>query len=143
MDSIILPATQDSLPAIRNYVFSTCSESALPEGLASKIDLVLEELIVNVCCYAYGNNKGNVTVVCRNENHKISLTISDRGMPFNPLENAAPEIHADIDQRKIGGLGIYLVKEMVDDIRYERNGDTNSISVTWILKPPSTRGHES
>ena len=82
------------------------------------INTALEEVFVNVAKYAY-DEKGTVEVSLSNDKSKVIFVFRDSGKPFNPLEKADPNINASSDEREIGGLGIFMVKKIMDEVHYE------------------------
>ena len=92
-----------------------------------QINLALEEILVNVARYAYSPNKGiiDISYEISDNPKKLRVIIKDKGKAFNPLEKEEPDLDASVQDRKIGGLGIYIVKNIVDDIKYERINDEN------------------
>ncbi len=124
--AVTLPAKVESLSEFTEKVLTRAREVALPEDKYNTLELCLEELVVNVCNYAYGDNEGDITVSCEVENeNKFTVEIRDSGVAFNPLELEKPDINADIEDRPIGGLGVFLVKNMTDDVQYLREDNQN------------------
>lgn len=99
----------------------------------NEIRIICEEILINIVNYAYIENKevGEMTIKYDFNIEKKQLLIDfiDYGIEFNPLEKENPDINADISERKIGGLGIFIVKQMVDDIEYIRINGTNILKV--------------
>ena len=89
------------------------------------LTLAVEEIFVNIAHYAYEGNKGSATVGIRFEGDDVEIVLTDRGIPYNPLERDDPDINANIEERDIGGLGIYMTKKSVDECHYERQGNSN------------------
>lgn len=88
-------------------------------SLAYTIRLVSEEIIVNILHYAYSQEtEGYLTLCLWDENEEIILEFRDGGIPFNPLDQEKPDTSLAPEQREIGGLGIFLVREMMDDVEY-------------------------
>ncbi len=88
-----------------------------------KINLAVEEIFVNIASYGYTDTKGLVTVKVANYKNEAEISFIDAGIPFNPLLKEDPNIHASSDERKIGGLGIFIAKNVMDEVRYEyKNG---------------------
>ncbi len=98
------------------------------------ITVALEEMFVNVCHYAYPEGPGKVTVGMTFHHNKIYIYLVDYGIPFNPLENEDPDVEAKLEDRKIGGLGIYMVKKSMDECRYERKGNQNRFIMSRRIK---------
>ena len=93
-------------------------------------ELILEELLVNIISYAYEEaGTGIIRVSANVEGSTVTLEFRDRGREFNPLEREAPDLEADIEDRPIGGLGIFLVMELASSVTYERAGDENVLRI--------------
>jgi len=93
------------------------------EQLQFKIRLCCEEAVQNVVDYAYGDGTGYLEAGTDRKEGKLLIFLKDAGVPFDPLEKKDPDITAGIEEREIGGLGIFLCKQMMDDISYSyRNG---------------------
>lgn len=90
----------------------------------------IDEAVTNVVMYAYPGNKGTVKIVFRKEADSIAVEITDHGRPFNPLQQPAPDTSASIEKRLIGGLGIHLMRHMMDSLSYRRQGDANCLTLS-------------
>ena len=92
-----------------------------------QINLALEEILANIANYAYPSKKGKIYISYEiNEDlNELKVVIKDNGEPFNPLEKEDPNFNLPVEKRKIGGLGIYIVKNMVDDVKYQRHNNQN------------------
>ena len=101
----------------------------LPQELNMPINLALEEAVSNVMLYAYPGKSGQVLVEC-DKSDKLVFTITDSGVPFDPTQQADPDITLSVEERAIGGLGIHLVRQLMDDIRYERKDNKNILTLT-------------
>ena len=104
----------------------------LPQELNMPINLALEEAVSNVMLYAYPGKSGQVLVEC-DKSDKLLFTISDSGIPFDPTQQEDPDVTQSADERPIGGLGIFLVRQIMDDIRYERKDNKNILTLTKKL----------
>ena len=131
MDIISLPARLESLKLFQDFTCHKLTGWGLPQALAPKVELILEELLTNVFNYAYpAGAEGEAELGCELKNGSLRFVIADWGAAFNPLDSPPPDLTNDIDARKVGGLGIFFVKEMVDAITYDRTGDRNILAVT-------------
>ena len=101
----------------------------LPQELNMPINLALEEAVSNVMLYAYPGKSGQVLVEC-DKSGKLVFTITDSGVPFDPTQQEEPDVTQNLDERPIGGLGIFLVRQIMDDIRYERKDNKNILTLT-------------
>ena len=102
------------------------------EALLFKIRLSVEEAVENIVRYAYEGGMGWIEVGTALDSEALLLTIDlrDAGIPFNPLEMPEPDITAPAEERKIGGLGIFLCKQLMDDIRYRYEDGCNILTMT-------------
>lgn len=104
----------------------------LPQELNMPINLALEEAVSNVMLYAYPGKSGQVLVEC-DKSDKLVFTITDSGVPFDPTQQEDPDVTQSAEDRPIGGLGIFLVRQIMDDIRYERKDNKNILTLTKKL----------
>ena len=99
-----------------------------------QLRLVLEEIIINVI--SHGSRDGRlacVRVSLRQDANVLRLELSDDGIAFNPLSASPPDVSLEIEDRPIGGLGVHLIRTMMDSISYRREGDWNRLLVTKTL----------
>lgn len=115
---------------------STAEHVPLAPALMSKIDLVLEEVLLNVMDYAYGSGgEGSMAVGCGLQNQTIfQIVVQDQGRPFNPLSQQPPDLTADIEHRMIGGLGVFLTKKMTDQLQYRYEDGRNILELGFQLQ---------
>lgn len=126
-----LPAELGQLPAFLDYVRRMAEVAGLPEDRAARLELAVEEALANVCGYAYADRARAGSVLCRVEIRPAGLTVEivDEGAPFDPLARPDPDTTFDLDRREPGGLGIFLVKRMVDELAYRREGERNVLVI--------------
>lgn len=99
--------------------------------LTFKVNLALEELVINIMDYGFEGGDHEIEITLISEDHRLILEISDTGKPFDPLTEApVPDVDAPMEDRPIGGLGIYLVRNMMDDMQYRRENDRNYLTLT-------------
>ncbi len=122
------PATVESLDEIVVWVDASLRPNGVAEPFIAKMTLVIEELFVNIVNYAYPDEPGSVNFTMYLD-PCLKLIISDTGVPFNPLEFSEPDVTLPIDDRNVGGLGIFLSKKLTDRITYERVNGTNVLTV--------------
>lgn len=97
--------------------------------LQFKIRLCIEEVVENIVSYAYKDGNGFVEVGTRIDDGVLEISFKDAGVKFNPLEKEDPDITLAIEDRPIGGLGIFLCKQMMDDIRYTYENGENRLTM--------------
>lgn len=132
MNKIRLPASLEQLNFVNEKLEEIMQDDLKP--LLSKTQLIVEELLANVCNYAYEGKKGSADFVCGkvsfDGNPYVMISIIDKGIPFDPFtEVIAPNLEASIEDRQIGGLGIFFVKEIATHYTYARIEDSNVVTI--------------
>jgi serine/threonine-protein kinase RsbW len=130
--TITLPAKLDSLYDFMGFVSSCARKHSFSNERITEIELALEEILVNIIKYAYKDCSldGDIEITCRlADAQSFVIEIVDSGMPFDILSVREPDITADIDERQIGGLGIFFVKRLMDDVRYRREENRNKLTL--------------
>jgi len=116
-----------------------CEELGSSIGLSDKsvfeINLALDELFTNIISYGFQDQqehiiKINITV----EGNQLQMKIEDDGVPFNPLASEPPDVQCGIEECQIGGLGIHLIRKLMDDIKYQRVADKNVLLLKRQIK---------
>jgi len=87
--------------------------------------VAVEEAFVNVCHYAYPGDEGKVELACGGDGDDFVVEITDNGVPFNVMTLPDPDTTSDVMERKIGGLGIYLIRKLMDNVSYQRKNGQN------------------
>jgi len=132
-----LPAQLASLDRFREFVDrSARAADAGPEVLL-KIEVVLEELLVNHALHAYGTGAGESEVACFCRPGFFCLEVVDEAAPFDPLQHTPPDLTLAPGDRPVGGLGIHMVRSLSDEIRYRREAGRNVIVVCFALASPA------
>lgn len=131
MEKITVEAATDNLQQVIDFATELLEMHDCPMKAVMQMELVIEEIFVNVSSYAYHPGVGDVTICVEfAENPSaVEITFIDGGKPYNPLEKDDPDTTLGIDEREIGGLGIFLVKKNVDDISYEYADGKNILRV--------------
>ena len=106
-----------------------------PDQMSYHIKLALEEVVMNVINYAYDDDEAHEFEVRVESNREhVVIDVIDDGQPFDPLqETAAPDVEASLEARSIGGLGVFLAKQLADSSSYERVGGRNRITVRHLI----------
>jgi len=128
--NIKLPAKLENLGRWMNGVSECARVQGFDEKKIGKIELALEEALVNICKYSYPDEPGDAEVSCKQDNGRFIIEIVDSGIPFDMTSLPAPDVTSSIEERKIGGLGIFLIKKMVNDVSYRREGNFNILKLT-------------
>ena len=128
---LILHNDIQQIPQLADFVETIASEKNLSQNLAMSLNLALEEAVTNVILYAYPKGSdGLVDVEAILKEHSLEFIISDSGVPFDPTAAPQADISLDLDERPIGGLGIYLVRQLMDQVTYQRLNEKNVLSMT-------------
>ena len=119
------------IPQLADFVETIAEEKHLDHSLTLSLNLALEEAVTNVIMYAYPKGTdGLVDIEAIIREHSLSFVISDSGQPFDPTAQPDADVSQSIENRQVGGLGIYLVRSIMDSVSYERNGGKNILSMT-------------
>ncbi|MBR4903246.1 MAG: ATP-binding protein [Selenomonadaceae bacterium] len=121
MEKITVEAVVENLQTVIDFATEKLEARDCPMKTSMQLELVIEEIFVNIANYAYHPETGVATFCMEFEENPsaVSMTFIDGGKPYNPLEKDDPDTTLDVDEREIGGLGIFLVKKNVDEISYE------------------------
>jgi sigma-B regulation protein RsbU (phosphoserine phosphatase) len=127
--SIVMRNDIQQIPTLAEWVESL----HIPDALNMTINLALEEAVTNVMLYAYPGENGKVLIEAEKTPQRITFTISDSGIPFDPTQRPEADITLPAEDRAIGGLGIHLVRQIMDDIHYERKDNRNILTLAKKL----------
>lgn len=131
-NALVLDANEENLYSAINFVNENLDSIGTSEGVKSQLDIAVEEIFVNIAKYAYGDEKGKAVIKFSfdEDTKTIALVFEDKGMPYNPLEKPDPDITLSANERKIGGLGIFMVKKFTDNMEYSYENETNILTIT-------------
>jgi serine/threonine-protein kinase RsbW len=134
MTTITLPARIDSLPRGLALVVECAVAAGFPPQRVTEIELAVEEALANICFYAYPESSGEIEVRCtQDETRHFLIEFTDSGIPFDILARPAPDLTGDVAQRQIGGLGIPLIRALMDNVTYHRKGARNILRLMALL----------
>ena len=141
MKEIKAPATLDSLRHFMQFVSEFAAAQQFPQARIREIELATEEAIMNILTHAYPTDcRGDIEVQCESLGDAgLTIRIVDTGIPFNPLSFTDPDLTAPITERNPGGLGVFLIRKMMDEIRYHRSENRNVLTFVARkreLRPP-------
>jgi anti-sigma regulatory factor (Ser/Thr protein kinase) len=120
--SIEVLAVPENIPQL--VAFSDSVEQALPLSIEQRylMRLAIEEISTNIIKYGYAHERpGPIQVACACQDERLCVIIRDRGQPFDPHDAPPPDLSGDLASRAIGGLGLYLVRELADDLSYRHD----------------------
>jgi len=122
------------LPTLTAMLARCGAQFRISETLVHQFELALDEIVTNIISYAYTDDATHlIRVDVGVVDGTMTAVVEDDGVPFNPLLRAAPDTTAGIEDRTIGGLGIHLVRELMDDVRYERVSGRNRLTIVKVL----------
>ena len=129
-DQLVLANKVSEVKRLNAFIKSVTDRLGLPPSTAGNIKLAVEEAVVNVIDYAYPKGiEGDVTVEADSNGKRLKIAISDSGMPFDPTEATRADTTLSVEERPVGGLGILLVRELMDSINYERQDGRNILTL--------------
>ena len=132
MVELIVPAKVEKLDEVILFINTNIEDICKNSVERATIDIAVEEVFVNIANYAYEKDTEGtaiIRVVVCEEKKEILLQFIDQGIPYNPLEQEAPDITLDLNERQIGGLGIFIVKESMDEVMYEYRDNSNILTM--------------
>lgn len=130
-----MQALMDNLPAWLQAISSEARSLGFDEKRIREIELAIEEALVNIVTYAYDEPGGMVRISSFIDETRSfwCIQITDEGKPFDIQSAGKPDLDAPLAERQIGGLGVYLIRKLMDDVRYERKGSRNVLTLSVRL----------
>jgi serine/threonine-protein kinase RsbW len=117
--SLIIKSDINEIPGISSVLESVMRDYDFPDEDILDTQLAVEEVITNIIAHGYGGDTGGeILVSCRAGREIVVIRIEDRAIPFNPLILPEPDLTDDLEDRKIGGLGIFLIRQVMDETEY-------------------------
>jgi sigma-B regulation protein RsbU (phosphoserine phosphatase) len=114
---------------------SFAEQFGIPPAIAATFHIIFDDLLNNVISYGFIDEQRHfIDISLELTANSLIVSIADDGVPFNPLAEATPDTKLSIEDRQMGGLGIHLVINMVDDISYRRTADKNVLTLTKSFK---------
>lgn len=123
------------VPQLAEWVEQLCEKYDLSPSAVFQLNLALEEAVVNVMNYAYPGQTGMPVMLsaCKCDDAMV-FTLEDNGLPFDPTASDEPDLSLPIEERPIGGLGIFLVRQIMTNVSYVRREDTNVLTMTYSIR---------
>lgn len=129
MKELRIDAKVDNLAAVQDFIGAFLEEAGCNMKTQLTIGVAVEEIFVNIASYAYGDHVGDALIQIEKAEGGVAITFVDTGIPYDPLAKEDPDITLSAAERQIGGLGIYMVKMSMDDMRYERRDNQNILTI--------------
>ena len=131
MKELTIPAKTGNLPMATGFVTKTLEEMGCPAKPMFQIEVSVDELFTNIASYAYPDGDGTATIrIDDSRKGAVTITFLDAGVPFDPLEHEDPDITLLVEDRPIGGLGIFMVRKTMDSVTYERRDGMNVVTIS-------------
>ncbi|PKN19033.1 MAG: ATP-binding protein [Deltaproteobacteria bacterium HGW-Deltaproteobacteria-6] len=128
-----MPARVESLHELLTFIRTEAEKRGFSESALNRIELVVEEALVNVFVHGYARDQGEVEIRCLvSDDPSLTIEIRDAGVSFDPLSLAAPDVESDLTKRRIGGMGVFFIRKMTDKVAYRREGDSNVLTMTFL-----------
>ncbi|MBR5748306.1 MAG: ATP-binding protein [Prevotella sp.] len=128
--NLILPNDVQEVPQLATFVDEVCEAVGMDMSTTMKMNLAIEEAVVNVMNYAYpAGTRGEVRIEAKSHESYVEFIISDDGTPFNPTEVKEADTTLSAEERNIGGLGIFLVKHYMDKVKYKYVNGQNVLTL--------------
>ncbi|NWG07859.1 MAG: ATP-binding protein [Chloroflexi bacterium] len=135
MKSVQFAAKFEFLDEIRDFVGTIAREGGFGDKDVYNIQLATDEAASNIIEHAYeGVSDGVLELSCGMKDDTITIILVDHGEPFDPSSIPMPDLKADLSERKIGGLGIFLMRKLMDEVRYDSHPEKNSNFLTMIKR---------
>ena len=131
-----IAADTDRLPEVLSFIEQHLEEADCPPKAQMQIAVAAEEIFVNIARYAYAPDSGKAMVRIEFSPAPAAVTITfiDHGVPFDPLAKPDPDVTLSAEERGIGGLGIFMTKKTMDDVKYEYKDGQNILKMKKTLK---------
>lgn len=133
-----LPAALDEVAALQDAIEAWSGAQGIPQAVATRLQLVAEEVAANVAMHGHGATFFELTVTAAPT--ELRLALLDDGPAYDPLAQAAPDTAASLEQRDAGGLGIHLIRTLARDVRHERLEGRNRLTCTLSLAAQPAEG---
>ena len=144
MNTITLEATVENIARVTAFVEEQLEALNCPLRAQMQINVAVDEIFGNIAHYAYapGTGEATVRVALEEGGEAVEITFIDRGVPYDPLQKADPDVTLSAEERSVGGLGIFLVKKTMDGMSYAYEDGQNILRIRKLLRPAGSGGKE-
>ena len=126
--TVIFPGRFDSLVRIGEFVVHVAEAAGLNTRAVYAVQTAVDEACANIIEHAYGGEgRGDIECTCRINNNGLTVTLRDYGCSFDPTSVPEPDLYANLDNRKEGGLGLYFIRQLMDEVRFEFTPDAGNV----------------
>ena len=128
--SLKFKSDREELDGITSAVEAFSADEDWSTDLLFRINLVIEELVLNIIDYGYDDNDHEIELNFNSDANSVTVDITDEGRAFDPLNDAPePDINSPLEERHVGGLGVYLARTMMDELTYRRENSRNHLTL--------------
>jgi serine/threonine-protein kinase RsbW len=136
--TMIFPGQFDSLAKIGRFVARAARFTGLDPTAVYAVEMAVDEACTNIIEHAYGGEgRGDIECTCQVDDDELRVTLRDYGCPFDPLSVPEPDINASLDERREGGLGLYLIRKLMDEVQFEFTSDSGNV-LTMVKRKETT-----
>ncbi len=135
-DELEVDAVTENLYTVQDFITDYLKSAKCDESILMSMEIAIEEIFVNICNYAYSGDKGSarIRLELNNEGEEVEITFFDSGKEYNPLAKEDPDIELSVEERQIGGLGIYMTKQIMNECRYKYENGYNVFTMVKKIK---------
>jgi len=127
-ETLTFPGRFDSLAAIDEFVSRAAEAAGLDERAIYAVQMATDEACSNIIKHAYGGEgRGAIECTCRVDDDGLTVMLRDRGRPFDPASVPEPDLHSNLENRDIGGLGLYFVRTLMDEVCFQFTPDSGNL----------------
>jgi len=123
----------NNLEKVANFVIEAAEQAGLSDHEMFEVQMAVDEACTNVIQYAYGGEAGDVGITCEYDGECFRVTIQDHGKPFDPDSIPEPDLSSPIQERRVGGLGVFFMRKLMDEIHFELD-DAEGNRLTMVKK---------
>ncbi len=136
MGKLEIAATCENLPIVTQFIDEELEKAGCSMKTQFQIDVAVEEIFINIASYAYEGKEGPAEIYMEVSEDQSTATMIfvDNGIPYDPLAKEDPDVTLSVAERPIGGLGIYMVKQSMDDMKYEYKDGQNRLTLIKKLE---------
>lgn len=119
----------DEITRLAGELEAFCERNGVSPGTLMALNLALEEIVTNVISYGFDGGSHEIELELLLEDGTVQATVADGGKAYDPLQREDPDVNAPLEERSIGGLGVLLVKKLMDEVSYARTGGRNILTI--------------
>lgn len=128
---LVVPGTLDGLTEAMRAAEGFCREADVPGAARANLLTALDEVLANIVHHGLAGTSGTIELAMDRQDGQVAVRVADTAAPFDPLLMPAPDTSLPLEQRRLGGLGIALVRALTDEVAYERRDGRNHLTLTW------------